>query len=153
MKVTNPFKQIDPLVVDGIQTRVAERTAGNTQIKARTIDLQQAAGAKDLWTATSQSVLVESLAFRLPNVNVADDATITSIKISTNDTTSKDFITAASGAKANLTAENQLVFTGSMLVKVGKKIQLTIAGGAADAPTVCDVVVRYRAVADGGYLA
>ncbi|GAH98830.1 unnamed protein product [marine sediment metagenome] len=38
-------------------------------------------------------------------------------------------------------------------VKVGKKIQLTIAGGAADAATVCDVIAEYRAVVSGGYLA
>ncbi|GAI96078.1 unnamed protein product, partial [marine sediment metagenome] len=50
-------------------------------------------------------------------------------------------------------AEAQLGYTGVIMIKVGKKIQLTIAGGAADNPTVCDVIAEYRAVASGGYLA
>src|SRR5512143_4158408 len=48
---------------------------------AGTIDLQQAANTYDLFTATSGSVVVEGFTITLPNVNVSDDATITSISI------------------------------------------------------------------------
>jgi hypothetical protein len=129
------------------------RIAGKMQIKGTTIDLAQIAGAYDLFTGTTQDVVVEKLAFRLPNVNVADDATITSIAIASNDSTPQVMISAALGAKANLTAEAQIYWTGAVLLKAGKKIQLTIATGAADAATVCDVVAEYHAVTGGGYLA
>jgi hypothetical protein len=127
--------------------------AGVVQIAATTEDLQQAAAAYDLFTGTTQDVVVERLVFRLPDVDVSDDATITSISIQTDDATPQVLISSALGAKANLTAEAQLYWTGCVLLKAGKKIQLTIAGGAADAPTVSDVVAEYRAVIGGGYLA
>src|SRR3990170_6815712 len=38
-----------------------------------TIDLQQAAGAYDLFTATGASVYVEHFTLTLPNVDVSDD--------------------------------------------------------------------------------
>ncbi|MDP2754428.1 MAG: hypothetical protein Q8P40_08570 [Nitrospirota bacterium] len=85
-------------------------------------------------------------------MNVADDINITSISIQTNDATPQVFITSTQGAKANLTAEAQITWTGSRLLKATKLVQLTIAGGAADASTVCDVVATYRSVAAGGYL-
>ncbi|MBA7580617.1 hypothetical protein ES708_22510 [subsurface metagenome] len=126
---------------------------GRLQVAATTIDLQQAAGTYDLFTGNTQDVVVERLLIRLPNVDVSDDVTITSISIQTNDTTPQVFISAADGAKVNLTAEAQLGYTGVVAVKVGKKIQLTIAGGAADEATVCDVIAECRAVVSGGYLA
>ena len=129
------------------------RVAGKLQVKATTINLAQAAGAYDLFTGTTQDVIVEKLSFRLPNVNVSDDATITSIAIASNDVTPQVLVSSALGVKANLTAEAQLSWTGSVLLKAGKKIQLTISGGAADAATVCDCVAEIRAVTGGGYLA
>jgi hypothetical protein len=141
---------LDEILV--VHETLASLGVGNLQIKATTINLAQIAGAYDLFTGTIQDVIVEKLSFRLPNVNVADDATITSIAIATNDTTAQVLISAAQGAKANLTAEAQITWTGTVLLKAGKKIRLTIAGGAADAATVCDVVAEYRAVTGGGYL-
>ena len=123
-----------------------------TQVCATTEDLDQVAATYDLFTGTTQDVVIESLLIRLPNVDVSDDAIITSISIQTNDVTPGVFISAASGAKANLTAEAEFGWTGTKLLKVAKKIQLTIAGGAADAPTVCDIICTYRAVATGGHL-
>jgi hypothetical protein len=123
------------------------------QIKATTIDLQQAAGTYDLFTGMAQDVVVEKLLIRLPDVDVSDDGALTSISIQTDDTTPQVFISDTTGAVGELTAENQLGYTGVIMIKVGKKIQLTIAGGAADEATVCDVIAVYRAVAGGGYLA
>ncbi len=134
-------------------TDAVNRAAGKLQMKATTIDLHQAAGTYDLFTGTTQDVIVEKLSFRLPNIPVSDDAAITSIAIATNDVSPHQFITAVDGAKANLTAEVQITWTGACLLKAGKKIQLTIAGGTADAETVCDVVAQCRAVVSGGYLA
>ena len=122
------------------------------QIKATTIDLQQAAATYDLVTGTSQDVLIESLVLRCP-VDCSDDATFTGISIQTDDTTAQEFISQANGGKAVLTAQSQLAWTGAILLKVGKKIQLTIYGNPADEATVCDIVIKYRAVASGGYLA
>jgi hypothetical protein len=132
------------------------RAAGKPQIAHTTIDLNQAANTYDLFTGTTQDVLIESLTLRLPNVDVSDDADITSISVQTDDTTAQEFISSDTGVKGNLTAEAQLTWpgcSGAKIIKAGTKIQLTIAGGAADAETVCDVVVRYRAITSGGYLA
>ena len=123
------------------------------QVKTKTIDLAQAAGSYTLFTGTAQDVEIESLLIRLPAVNVSDDATITSISIQTNDATPQVFVNSVVGAKAYLTSEAQLGWTGTHLLKVGKLIQLTIGGGAADAATVCDVEVKYRPVVSGGSLA
>ncbi len=130
------------------------RKAGNLQVKAATIDLHQGAAAYDLATGTDQDVILEKLVFRVPNIDVSDDATITAIKVHTDDTTVQTYISDVQGAKANLTAEAQIAWTGASLIKAGTKIQCTIVGGTADAdPTTCDVIMQYRAVADGGYLA
>ena len=161
------------LIVSGISATVGSDTAyvpaaiwsniileqqdlhiGAMQIKTTTIDLAQAAASYDLFTGTTQSVLLERLVIRLPNVDVSDDATITSISIQTDDTTAQTLISSSAGAKANLTAEAQLASDiKGVIIKTGTKIQLTIAGGAADATTTCDVVAAYRALATGGYLA
>lgn len=117
-----------------------------------TVDLQQAVGNYTLFTGTTYSVIVEYLVFRLPNVDVSDDATITKISIQTNDATPAVFISDVLGDKTLLTAESQHVFYGAVLIKDTKLIQLTIYGGASDASTVCDVVAFYRSVVPGGIL-
>ncbi|MBA7593731.1 hypothetical protein ES703_00662 [subsurface metagenome] len=123
------------------------------QIKATTEDLNQAAAAYDLVTGASQDVLIESLVLRCP-VDCSDDVgAFSGISIQTDDTTPQVFISVADGVKANLTAQSQLAWTGAILLKATKKIQLTILGDPADDPTVCDIVIKYRAVASGGYLA
>jgi len=142
------------ILIDTADSGGATTTAGKTQIKATTIDLHQAAGAKDLFTGTTQDVLIKSLTFRLPDIDVSDDAAITGISIQTDDTTPQVFINSVVGAKAYLTAEAQLGWTGAALLKSGNKIQLTIIGGTATAdPTTCDVVCEFEAVVSGGYLA
>ena len=46
-----------------------------------TIDLQQAAGPYDLFTATGATVYIEHFTITLPNVDVSDDVNLTSIKV------------------------------------------------------------------------
>ena len=132
------------------------RQAGVMQVFNTTIDLYQAAGTYDLATRAIQDCLIESVIVALPNINVSDDATITSISVQTNDSTAQVFIDGAvEGLKANLAAEAQIAssLSSPILLRNGKKIQLTIAGGAADAsPTKCDVTIIYEAAVSGGYL-
>lgn len=151
-RVTAAVALASGVVVDS-RTTAYGRLPGVNQVASTTIDLQQAAASYDLFTGTTQDVILEKLVIRLPNVDVSDDATITSISIQTDDVTPQVIISATNGAKANLTAEAQLGYAGVVLVKVGTKIRLTIAGGAADDPTVCDVMAEYRAQVGGGYLA
>jgi len=137
----------------GTFTYITIQTDHTTQMAATTINLQQAASTYTLFTGATQPVMVEALTFALPNVNVSDDATITYITIQTDHTTPQVIFNSTTGAKANLTAEQQLSWNGPPIyLGVGKKIQLTIAGGAADAATVCNVVAEYRAVVSGGTL-
>jgi len=140
-------------LADTLATIPTVTGAGTLQMKATTIDLQQAANTYDLFTGATQAVMVEKLTFALPNVNVADDVNITYITIQSNHSTAQVIFNSTTGAKANLTAEQQLSWNGPPIyLGVGKKIQLTIAGGAADAATVCNVVAEYRAVVSGGTL-
>jgi hypothetical protein len=124
----------------------------NSVVQPGTIDLQQAAGPYTLFTATGGSVYVEYFTLTLPNVNVSDDVNITSIKVETDTTTVLSLITAAAGAKANLTALKAFTYATPFALPVGKKIILTIAGGASDAATVCITSCRYRAINPAGYL-
>lgn len=117
-----------------------------------TFDLQQAATAYDLYTATGGPVYVESFAFVLPNVNVSDDVNITSISVVTDTSTVVTLISAAQGAKANLTANAAFAYAIPFTLTVGKKIRIIIAGGAADAPTLCTVSCKYQAMQPVAYL-
>ena len=140
-------------VTANAKTTAGSRLAGELQVAATTEDLQQIVGNYTLFTGTTQDVMLESLVIRLPNVDVSNDVNLTSISIQTDDVTPSVIISSADGAKANLTAEAQLGYTGAILVKIGTIVQLAIAGGAADFATVCDVVATCRAVVSGGYLA
>ena len=137
-------------ILEGTVGTASERVIGKLQMAATTIDLNQAAGSYDLFTGTTQDVVVERLVIRTPNI-VAGGA-LTSISIQTDDATPQIFIDAADGVVANLTAEAQLGYVGIALIKTGTKIQLTIAGGAHGAAYVCDVIAEYRAIVTGGYL-
>lgn len=117
-----------------------------------TIDLDQAAGDYDLAEAAGGDCIINSLAVRMPDRDASSDVTLASISVQTDDATPFEFISAAAGAVANLTAEAQLVWAGTALLAQGQKIQLTIAGGAADAATVCKVVVRYSPVVAAAHL-
>jgi hypothetical protein len=123
---------------------------GSSQIKTATIDLNQAAGTYDLFTGSAQIVSLYSLVFKCP-VGAAGGA-LTSISIHTDYVTPQVIIPAVDGVVGNLTWEAQLSWTGAILLGVGKKIQLTIAGGATGAAYVCTVVVEYTAVTSGGVL-
>lgn len=134
-----------------VETLTDPRVMGRSQIAPTTIDLNQGIGSYDLFTGTAQVVILESLNIKMPNI-VCGGA-LTSISIQTDDVTPGVIISAADGAVANLTAEADLGWTGTLYITVGTKIQLTIAGGAHGVAYVCQVTAKCRAVVAGGYLA
>jgi hypothetical protein len=125
----------------------------NSIIIPTTIDLQQAAGTYTLYTATGGTVYIESFTLTLPNVDCSDDVNITSISVVNDMPTVVTLISATQGAKANLTANASFSYSTPFALTVGKKINLIIAGGAADAATVCTVSCRYSVVTPAAYLA
>lgn len=138
-----------------LQGRWDEELRYATAVENTTIDLSLPNGTYCLFVGMGQTVLVESLVVKIPeDVDVSDDANITSISVQTDDATTYELISSTTGAKANLTAGKQLVWTGAFLLLVGSKIKLTIAGAkGADESTVCVVTAKYRETAAGGYLA
>ena len=141
---------IDP-VIDAIASLVDSRVMSRAQIATTTIDLDQAAATYDLFTGTTQVVVLESLNIKMPTGNCG--GALTSISIQTDDVTPGVIISAADGVVANLTSEADLGWTGTLYITVGTKIRLTIAGGAHGAGYVCNVIAKCRAVVAGGYLA
>ncbi|GAI90682.1 unnamed protein product [marine sediment metagenome] len=139
--------------LDTVVAAADPKVMGRLQVAATTIDLNQAAATYDLFTGTTQDVVVESLVIRMPAE--AASAPLTSISIQTDDATPQVFIDSTAGDVANLTSEAQLSWTGATLIDAGTgaKIQLTIAGGAHGSEYICDVIAEYRAVVSGGYLA
>jgi hypothetical protein len=129
------------------------RVMGRSQITATTIDLNQPAATYDLFTATTQDVVVEKLVIRMSGGALA--APFTFLTIQTDDATPIVLIDAAAGAVANLTNEAQLAWTGAVLLDAATnaKIRLTIAVAFGGAARVCDVIAECRAVVAGGYLA
>lgn len=137
------------------QVDAVNRVAGKPQCSLATVDLNQAAATYDLFTGATQDVIIDTLIFRMPNTDISSNGTLTSISIVTDDATPTTFISTAAGAVANLTAEAQLAADiHGVLIKTGKKIRLTIAGGAVGSISVVpDIAVEYRSVINNGYLA
>ncbi len=139
--------------IAAVQADIVDTKAGKAQTFPTTIDLHQAAGTYDVATGTAQMVTIESIIFTV-NDDVSDDGTgITAVTFQTDTTTEQEFINNVEGTIANLTDESQISWEGAVLLRVGDKIQFTIEGGTAAAdPTTCSVLIKYRAVVDGGYL-
>jgi hypothetical protein len=119
-----------------------------------TFDLNQAASTYDLYTATGGTLFVQQVTFTLPaSPDVTDDATITSISIQTDTAVPITILSAAAGAKANLIAGTTFTYSTPFYLPTGKKIQITINGGAADATTTCTANARYSSSNPAAYLA
>lgn len=131
---------------------VPKEGARNNAVAVTTINLRQAAGAKDLFEVVAQGCLIDTLGIVIPT-GLSGETTFTGISIQSTDTAPVVFLDAADGVKAKLdTAGKHLIYNGPDLVEAGKKIQLTIAGGATAANQVCTVFVSYRPLIAGGYL-
>lgn len=122
------------------------------RLKMTAIDLHQAASTYDLFTASGGDVMLVGLTFR-PRIAVGGGSGLTSISVQTDDTTNQVIISSTLGALANLTAENQLGWSGVMHIVSGTKIRFTINGNtAADDPTMVDVVAQYIPIVSGAKL-
>jgi len=134
---------------------VNDYTIQSNQVKtaSTTIDLNPVGGAGtyDLFTGTAGAVELNSLIITMPNA--AADGALTSISIQTNDATPQVLIDSTTGGVLNLAAEAQLAWQGRVRLGVGKKIQLTINGGAEGGAYVCNVDVEFKSLASAGYLA
>lgn len=124
---------------------------GIEQKVVTTKDLNQAANTYDLFTGTTQAVILESLSFKMPAVDISGGA-LTSIAIQTDDATVTTLISSAIGVLASLTSESEITWTGCARINVGTKIQLTIAGGAAGTTCAAIITASYKAVVAGGTL-
>lgn len=112
-----------------------------------TVDLNQAAGDYDLFTAPASDVQILEFGLIIPaDLTGTAAGSLTAISVQSTDTTPVDFISATAGAKANLTADKHLLYTGAEAVAGTKKIQLTIVGGATTAEQICNVWVKYQEV-------
>jgi len=140
--------------VSTLETDTNPKVMGRTQIVVEAIDLDNTAiGTYHTLIGTTQNVIIESLIFRCTR-DLSGDAGFTGISLQTDDTTNQVFVSQADGVKANLTADSQLAWTGAILLKVGQYIDFSVYGGAvANLESLCDIVVTYRAVVSGGYLA
>jgi len=119
-----------------------------------TFDLNQAANTYDLYTATGGTIFVQSFSFTMPSApDVTDDAAITSISIQSDTAVPVVLLSSAAGVKANLIADTVFSYTTPFNLPATKKIQITIAGGAADAGTVCAVSVKYTSANPSAYMA
>jgi len=112
-----------------------------------TIDLHQVAGDYDLFTAPSYSIQVLEFGLIIPSDLTGDAAgSLTSISVQSTDTAPIVLISSTAGAKANLTLDKHLLYTGCGVVAGTKKIQLTIAGGATTAEQLCKTWVKYQEI-------
>lgn len=137
-------------IVDDIKVLVAAKVMGRLQIATTTEDLNQVAGTYDLFTGDTQAVVLEKLNVKMPTGDAG--GSVTSIAIVTDDATAGTIINATDGAVANLTSEADLGWTGTLLINVGTKIRLTLAGGAHGSEYLTTIIAQYRAVVSGGYL-
>ncbi len=124
---------------------------GTVQIANTTEDLNQAASTYDLFTGTTQPVILKALTIKMPTG--AAGGSLTSISIQTDDATPGVIISSTLGAVANLTSEADIGWSGEMRIDVGTKIQLTIAGGAHGSEYITKITATYEATVAGGTLA
>lgn len=121
-----------------------------TTVNYKQISLAQAAAAYDVMTATTQNLFIDAVIVHVPD-DLSAVATFTGISVATDDGTPIEILSAAAGAKANLTGNFYHVFRGPRVSASTKIIQLTIGGGSAGTGKVADITVLWRPVVAGGY--
>jgi phage gp45-like len=118
-------------------------SSANQVVNYTQIALNQAAAAYDVMTATAPDLELDAVIVHVPD-DLSGEITLTSIAVATDDTVPIEILSAADGAIANLTGNFYKVFAGPDITEAGKKIQLTIAGGASTAGKVADITVLCR---------
>lgn len=116
-------------------------------IKAKvfTMNLAQAAATYDLATCNAVGgVKIIDITFYVTVVG----ATFTSVSCQTNNTTADEFLSAAEGAVANITASKILKkYTTGSYLHTSLKIQYTIVGATGSGTVL--VIVRYQPTVSG----
>ncbi len=121
-----------------------------TTVNYKQISLAQAAGAKNVMTATTQNLFIDAVIVHVPD-DLSAVATFTGISVATDDDTPIEILSSTAGAKANLTGNFYHVYRGPSVTASTKIIQLTIGGGSAGEGMVADVTVLWRPLVAGGY--
>jgi len=119
-------------------------------VNYKQISLDQAAGAYNVMTATTQNLFIDAVIVHVPD-DLSAVATFTGISVATDDAAQIDILSSTAGAKAKLTGNFFHVYRGPVVTASTKKIQLTIDGGAAGAGKVADITVLWRPLVAGGY--
>ena len=144
---------MQPRVVQ-IETDVDPRAAGRLQVFEKAWDgrFGSGAGSDTLFTVNAQDIIVEAIIVKMTSVDLTDDDW-SGLSVEDNyGTTPHVFIDATAGAKANLTINAQLAWTGAVLLDVGQVIQATAIDDDANEDALIMVYIMYRAVADGGFV-
>ena len=114
------------------------------------ISLNQVAAAYSVMTATAQALFIDAVIIHVPD-NLSAVGGFTSIAVATDDVAPIEIMSAAAGAKANLTGNFYHVYAGPAVTAATKIVEVTIAGGAAGAGSEVDVTILWRPLVAGGY--
>ena len=150
VSTSNVVSNADGTVLERLEW-VQTALVGTVQIANTTEDLNPAASTYDLFTGTTQPVILKALTIKMPTG--AAGGALTSISIQTDDATPGVIISSTLGAVANLTSEADIGWSGEMRIDVGTKIQLTIAGGAHGSEYITKIAATYESTVAGGTLA
>ena len=121
-----------------------------TTINYNQIDLNQAAAAYSVMTATAQNLFIDAVVIHVPD-DLSAVAVFTGISVATDDVAPIEIMSAAAGAKANLTGNFFHVYRGPAVTAATKILELTILGATAGAGKIADVTVYWRPLVAGGY--
>ncbi|GAI66297.1 unnamed protein product [marine sediment metagenome] len=145
--------------LDTVVTAADPKVMGKLQMAVASWDgrLGDGAGSDVLLTATGQAVVVKGVIVVMAAIPDLTDDPWTGISVEDDyATTPHIFIAAADGVKANLTANAQLAWSAEetgVYLAVGRSIQATAIDDDADEDASITIIVLYRAVVSGGYLA
>jgi len=124
--------------------------AGITKIKEISVTAAANAGLTTLATITTQPCLIKSIVLHSDGATTAD---LTSAAIKGGASQIKEFISAATAAKANIDAANEQVsWTGAARLPATTTIVMDLQGTGATAVDFT-VTIEYIPCINGGYLA
>jgi hypothetical protein len=121
-----------------------------TTINYNQVDLNQAAAAYSVMTATTQDLFIDAVVIHVPD-DLSAVAVFTGISVATDDVAPIEIMSAAAGAKANLTGNFFHVYRGPAVTAATKILELTILGATAGAGKIADITVYWRPLVAGGY--
>ena len=121
-----------------------------TTINYNQISLNQAAADYPVMTATAQDLFIDAVVIHVPD-DLSAVATFTGISVATDDVAPLEILSAADGAKTNLTGNFYHVYRGPVVTAATKILELTIGGATAGAGKIADVTVYWRPLVAGGY--